>query len=1794
MTPEDRKNFDSLTKDRSESADTFDKPSMRGARDNVVDKYSDQAHFIYELLQNADDVGAKEAFFELRNKELIFSHNGSKHFSVSNPFTEDEDKKNNLLGDINAICSVGQSNKGNDATIGKFGVGFKAVFQYTATPRIYDKNFQFKIERLFVPKLIEDDNNIHKDKKYTYFVFPFDKEGVTPEYAFTDISEKLESLTYPLLFLNNLTAIMCEYAGNQVIYDKTIEKRVIFGDAVAEKVVMTVTSGSKTAKTTMWLFSRKFREVMKYSVGYILDENGAIKPVERGAFCYFPTKEYTGLKFIVHAPFLLTSSRETVKANEEHNIEMVDLLSDLGRDSILFLRDIGIKERKQLVNDDFFLNIIPKPKKQVYWWQSDSESEKDKLSFEPFAEKIREMLSEEEIFPCSDGMSYVSAENAYWVRTPKMAETFDDEKLVVLTGNENAKWIFQPKNNFNDQQNTNREFYDYINDIIGREHRFEDADILRNNSNLVKLITLKNVSWLHKLYSYGNQTKENKDNSKVAPIFLDECGDPTPIFERKGNTYTEVLFLPSEIKTLKAIHPAILNNPDSKKFITDLGITEPSKVDQIKDGILKKYAEDESYGELEDFEKIFKVYNNVEIEEQVSLLKAIESSNYRIAAKDVADEYCLHVLPKKTYFRTEQLEKFFSYSDDYIFVDDQLLGGKRREKEAFIEKMGAKYHPAIITRTYRNVNSVREINKKWGNHRDNLWEENYIDGEEENLELIIKNKDKERSVLLWNVLLDTIKRKNGAPLESVLTGSYYWRSYGSWKFDCNFLSRGLTKLINSPWISLKDGSFIAPSKTTLDLVADNYDLSSFESKILVKSLRIGDARFNAKEMDQMRFAEEMEKTGIPRNEILEILQREAARRAAVNSSTDNDTNEPVDEQPTYTETDEQMPRNNEFGGNTNNSNDVTITGVDPGRKDIYEQIEKERKRLDEDKPGKAGLNTIADAGDETEFEDEVFQPSENTAKKIEKKQQEIAKEVKRIEREQMLTDNIAHSKKYSYGWITNLIDKELLLTEQFEGKSKGIKATFLAVEKEEGSNRTLVLKNPVGGIPQDIENHNDIPMTFVFDNGDTKDVIVDAFNINSYTVRAKLKNVDQVSGIILSDVREINIKLEKAGFLLEELCARYKDFKYDNAYSMLDNLTSRIDFVFGPPGTGKTTYLCKDVIIPIMNECNDKKILVLGPTNKSADVIVNKIIELSGDDQTYEDWLVRFGSTNDESIDVLPIYKDKHVDLDEYGDCTVVTTIHRFWYDFFIPKFGEGLPLREVDWDYIIIDEASMIPLVHILYPLFRKSPEKFIIAGDPFQIEPVITAEEWKDENIYTMVNLNEFKEHPNTRPHKYDVKLLTTQYRSIPCIGRVFSNLTYDGVLKHHRSEMDRKKIDFGGEKYSNISLIRYPVSKYESIYASKRLGVSAYHVYSALLAYEFAAHLAKKIENGDNDHVSIGIISPYRAQADIIEKMCRNIPKSSNASIQVGTIHGFQGDECDIVICVFNAPPGELTSSRISINKQNIINVAISRARDYLFIVAPEEGSRGFENLFTLNKLIGIARSESAHSEKVSAVLEKNMFEDDKYLEKNTFSTAHQSVNVYERPEKKYEIRAEDNALDIQVHINATAITPKEEQSIQQNTLVEDKGVETEPMEKEEVKPEKPAREYNSENYYMQLYLKKDVDAVFKDRKFDVIPDKGNALAVKYTNKKYSLSGMELFRLENKTKDKRVIIYAKAGVLDAINLGERFVFNFTKSKKEFWFAVDYDKLPGVLESFAEFEKKSQISDEELVLKLHAIRND
>ena len=88
MTPsEDLQNswFNALHERRKNALGVFKDPEYINVFNGVIDKYCDSAHFIYELLQNADDAKATEVEMVLTKNQFIFTHNGKERFTVSDP-----------------------------------------------------------------------------------------------------------------------------------------------------------------------------------------------------------------------------------------------------------------------------------------------------------------------------------------------------------------------------------------------------------------------------------------------------------------------------------------------------------------------------------------------------------------------------------------------------------------------------------------------------------------------------------------------------------------------------------------------------------------------------------------------------------------------------------------------------------------------------------------------------------------------------------------------------------------------------------------------------------------------------------------------------------------------------------------------------------------------------------------------------------------------------------------------------------------------------------------------------------------------------------------------------------------------------------------------------------------------------------------------------------------------------------------------------------------------------------------------------------------------------------------------------------------------------------------------------------------------------------------------------------------------------------------------------------------------------------------------------------------------------
>ena len=102
---------------------------LRRALERIIQLYTDRSHFVYELLQNAEDAEARCIKFVQYPDRLEELHDGK-------PFTD-----KNLQG----LCDIGRSDKVDNLNqIGEFGVGFKSVFGICETVKLYSEPANFR------------------------------------------------------------------------------------------------------------------------------------------------------------------------------------------------------------------------------------------------------------------------------------------------------------------------------------------------------------------------------------------------------------------------------------------------------------------------------------------------------------------------------------------------------------------------------------------------------------------------------------------------------------------------------------------------------------------------------------------------------------------------------------------------------------------------------------------------------------------------------------------------------------------------------------------------------------------------------------------------------------------------------------------------------------------------------------------------------------------------------------------------------------------------------------------------------------------------------------------------------------------------------------------------------------------------------------------------------------------------------------------------------------------------------------------------------------------------------------------------------------------------------------------------------------------------------------------------------------------------------------------------------------------------------------------------------------------
>lgn len=499
--------------------------NFEGIKDTLTKLYTSSGHFVYELLQNAEDALAENVTFDLRDDRLVFSHDGKKLFS---------------LGDIDSITNIGDSTKiGNGNNIGKFGIGFKSVFEYTNRPEITSGDFHFAIEEIFVP--VPLGKKKHTD--ITTFDLPFDSDNKKPDVCFAEIFDTFKQMNVDvLLFLKNINHITFIENKNVIEFMRVDEAEK---KSAASKSVSARTSASASRSVgkasgnicTLKKIKNKTEETetfLRYFKKTSVEENGASRDIEiacafsivdgekksakhvnallkDGSPCgkvytFFPcTKEKSNLCFHVHAPFALTVSRETLR-EENANTEIIDKLGKLLCDAVEDLKVRGMVDMellKALPNKDEYLG-----------------------KYERIKERVIKFFNEEPLVPMKNG-GFDAARGKYKGASRLLNLFSDDDLKIIFRNPENDLWIQNPRqvNQRDDKflQSLDIKKFDMGEFVVMLDElsRKEKKDY----GAIIKYLQEKNLAFFKKLYLAFFDAMRDVNVEMLRELKLCRCDD---------------------------------------------------------------------------------------------------------------------------------------------------------------------------------------------------------------------------------------------------------------------------------------------------------------------------------------------------------------------------------------------------------------------------------------------------------------------------------------------------------------------------------------------------------------------------------------------------------------------------------------------------------------------------------------------------------------------------------------------------------------------------------------------------------------------------------------------------------------------------------------------------------------------------------------------------------------------------------------------------------------------------------------------------------------------------------------------------------------------------------------------------------------------------------------------------------------------------------------------------------------------------------------------------------------------
>ena len=323
---------------------------------------------------------------------------------------------------------------------------------------------------------------------------------------------------------------------------------------------------------------------------------------------------------------------------------------------------------------------------------------------------------------------------------------------------------------------------------------------------------------------------------------------------------------------------------------------------------------------------------------------------------------------------------------------------------------------------------------------------------------------------------------------------------------------------------------------------------------------------------------------------------------------------------------------------------------------------------------------------------------------------------------------------------------------------------------------------------------------------------------------------------------------------------------------------------------------------------------------------------------------------------------------------------------------------KDVLYDYVIVDEASQVDIC--TGALALSCAKKAVIVGDIKQLPNVISPKHMR-------ITDSIFKKYKLPESYRY------RKHSLLSSIINIFPNIPSTLLREHYRCHP--KIIDFCNKKFYDNQLIILTEPKNEKnpliIYKTVEGNHSRNNINQRqidVIKNEIIPNEKLCLTDG-----SVGIVTPYRNQADLLKKTFKD------TTIKADTVDKFQGQENKVIIL-------STVDNQISdfTDNPNRLNVAISRAEEQLIVVISGNEVHQDKNIGELLEYIKYNNCDIKQS-KVYSVFDYlySCYEEkrNKYLKKYNRISRYDSENImYRMLRETLEEKFKSNNFNIAIHV------------------------------------------------------------------------------------------------------------------------------------------------------------------------------